>query len=115
MKALKIGCLSCMLVFAILTIAYMVWTFYIINSAVDINCTDSQTPFEVETKKGTVDLHLGISKDSVIILLGKPDNYKSHSMGNTIMEEIGYRINSKDYEDLTFQFEDGKLESFNQY
>ena len=75
---------------------------------------ESQTPFEVITKKGTVSLHLGIPKDSVIILIGKPDSYNSYSSGCTIIEKIGYKINSNKYDDLTFHFENGKLESFSQ-
>ena len=37
-----------------------------------------------------------------------------YSLGNRIIEEIGYKINSKSYADLTFRFENGELESFRQ-
>lgn len=112
MKALKIGCLSCALIFAILIIVYFIGTYNAMNSAIDSSV--EHTPFEVMTKKGMVKLHLGMPKDSVIIIIGEPDYFNSYSMGNTIIEEIGYKINNKDYEDLTFHFENGELESFRQ-
>lgn len=105
MKVLKMGCLICMLLFAILAIYS--W-FSVVDS------TEKQIPFEVVTKMGSVSLHLGMPKDSVILLIGKPDNYESYSLGNRIIEEIGYKINSKSYADLTFRFENGELESFRQ-
>ena len=107
MKALKIGCLSCLLIIAffIIFIGYTMWSASLMGS---------QTPFEVMTKKGTIKLHLGIPKDSVILLIGKPDDIESHSIGNTVVEEIGYKVNSDVYPDLSFTFENGKLESFSQ-
>ena len=61
-----------------------------------------------------VNLHLGMPKDSVILLIGKPDDYNSHSISNIIIEEIGYKVKNDVVEDLTFTFEDGKLKSFTQ-
>ena len=101
-----------MLIFAILILLYLGWTYFMMSS--EVNDTILQTPFEVETKKGTVPLHLGMSKDSVIILMGKPDSHDSHSFGRMIVEDLGYNIKGNGYEDLTFHFENGKLESFRQ-
>ena len=112
MKALKIGCLSFLLIIGILFFVYLVATFYMMSSP---SSSSKQTPFEVRTKNGLVKLHLGIPKDSVILLIGEPDDYQSHSIGNTIIEEIGYNVNNERYEDLNFTFEDGKLQSFSQY
>lgn len=112
MKALKIGCLSCLLLFALLIVAYFSGTFYLMSS--DETNSIKPTPFEVVTKKGLVKLHLGMPKDSVILLIGKPDNYNSHSVGSTVVEEVGYVIKSKNCEDLSFHFENGVLESFRQ-
>ena len=113
MKALKIGCLSCLLIiafFIILIIGYAMWSASLMGS----ESVSIQTPFEVMTKKGTIKLHLGIPQDSVILLIGKPDDIESHSIGITVVEEIGYKVNSDDYPDLSFTFENGKLESFSQ-
>ena len=112
MKALKIGCLSCLLIIGILIVIYLVASFSLMSSS---SSPSKQTPFEVRTKKGLVKLHLGIPKDSVLFLIGEPDDYQSHSIGNTIIEEIGYKVNNERYEDLNFTFEDGKLVSFSQY
>lgn len=71
-------------------------------------------PFEVETKTGKVTLHLGMPKDSVILLLGEPDESEAHSIGSLIINEIGYKVKDKSYADLSFRFENGKLESFRQ-
>ena len=106
MKALKIGCFGCLLLIAFLFI------LYIMSSS---NDSKKQTPFEVMTKKGIVKLHLGMPKDSVLMLIGEPDKYQSHSIGNTIIEDVGYKIKNNNDNDLTFTFEDGLLERFSQY
>ena len=105
MKASNIGCISCLVIIGLLCILY-----FTSSSKTDYN----QTSFEVVTNKGTVRLHLGMPKDSVIMLIGKPDDIESHSEGKVIIEEIGYKVNSDDYPDLNFSFENGKLESFSQ-
>ena len=105
MKASNIGCLICLVIIGLLCILYISS-----GSKSEYN----QTPFEVMTKKGTIKLHLGIPKDSVILLIGKPDDIESHSEGKAIIEEIGYKVNTDDYPDLNFTFENGKLESFSQ-
>lgn len=53
-------------------------------------------------------------KDSVIMLVGEPDKSEAHSIGSIIINEIGYKVKNKGYADLTFRFENGKLESFRQ-
>lgn len=70
--------------------------------------------FEVVTKTGKATLHLGMPKDSVVLLLGEPDESVAHSFGDDIINEIGYKVKDKGYADLTFRFENGKLESFRQ-
>ncbi len=64
------------------------------------------------TKKGKVTLHTGISKDSVIILVGEPDKISSHSSGSNIIENIGYKVKNEDFTDLNFEFKNGVLVSF---
>jgi hypothetical protein len=68
---------------------------------------------EVKGKKGTVTLHTGMSKDSVRILVGKPDAVELRSYGNAL-EDWGYKIKNRYYSDLEIHFEDGKLKSLRQ-
>jgi len=69
---------------------------------------------EVRGKKGDVILHTGMLKDSVRILLGKPDEVDLYSIGKTVHEKWGYKIYNKYISDLNIGFEDGKLESIRQ-
>jgi hypothetical protein len=68
---------------------------------------------EVRGKKGNVTVHTGMSKDSVRILVGKPDAIELRSYGNTL-EDWGYKIRNIYYPDLEINFEDGKLKSLRQ-
>ena len=68
---------------------------------------------EVKSKKGIVTLHTGMTKDSVRILVGKPDNVKLRSYGNAL-EDWGYKIRNNYVPDLEINFEAGKLKSLRQ-
>jgi len=63
---------------------------------------------EVKGKKGNVTLHTGMPKDSVRILVGKPDNVELRSYGNAL-EDWGYKIRNNYVPDLEINFEAGKL------
>ena len=103
--------MGCLLVFGALMLIFLVGTFALMGGS-----SKKEAPqFEVQTKNGVVKLHLGIPKDSVILLVGTPDNSNSHSIGNTIYETLEYKVKKDDYCDLSFEFEDCKLKSFNQY
>ena len=68
---------------------------------------------EVRGKKGNVVLHTGMKKDSVRILIGKPDNVELRSYG-TALEDWGYKIRNEYVPDLEINFEAGKLKSLRQ-
>lgn len=68
---------------------------------------------EVKGKKGNVTLHTGMTKDSVRILVGKPDNVALRSYGNAL-EDWGYKIRDRYVPDLEINFEAGKLKSLRQ-
>lgn len=68
---------------------------------------------EVIGKKGKATLHNYISKDSVKILLGKPDKATMNTYSNKVRENWDYKIND-DYS-LDLDFENGKLTNVNQY
>ena len=68
---------------------------------------------EIKGKKGNVTLHTGMTKDSVRILVGKPDNVELRSYGNAL-EDWGYKIRNNYVPDLEINFEAGKLKSLRQ-
>ena len=106
-KIFEMGCLGYFIFIAVVSLIFL-------GILMTQGNEPSSQPFEVVTKKGTVKLHLGMPRDSVIMLVGKPDYIKSHSQyGRDIIEELGYSINS-DYSDLNFTFENGKLKEFRQ-
>lgn len=111
-KVLKNGCMGCLLVLGVMILI----STLLMVSGIGSDSSDNQQPFEVMTKKGVVKLHLGMPKDSLVLLVGKPDDIKSHSVGNTVIVEYGYKV-KEDYlsPDLKFTFEDGKLREFSQY
>jgi hypothetical protein len=76
---------------------------------------------EVKGKKGNVTLHTGMPKDSVKILVGKPDAVSLDEIGNIHFEKWGYKITNKhgvpaEYQlpDLNIDFKDGKLNGVRQ-
>jgi len=76
---------------------------------------------EVKGKKGIVTLHTGMSKDSVQIMLGKPDEVDLRTILNSSHEDWGYKIHNKyglskelQIPDLTINFIDGKLDGVRQ-
>jgi hypothetical protein len=70
--------------------------------------------FDVKGKKGNVTLHTGISKDSVRILVGKPDEIDLRTILNSTHEDWGYKLKNEYVSDLDINFRDGKLEGVRQ-
>jgi len=64
---------------------------------------------EVNGKKGNVTLHTGMTKDSVRILVGKPDKVELRPFNFSTLEEWGYKIKDNYMPDLEISFEAGKL------
>jgi hypothetical protein len=69
---------------------------------------------EVKGKKGNVALHTGMPKDSVQMLLGKPDQVELSKILNANYEKWGYKLKNKFISDLDIDFKDGKLEGVRQ-
>ncbi len=84
------------------------------NSLEDINSEAEVQYVEVKGKKGIVALYTGMSKDSVQILVGKPDEVRLNTYGNSTYEDWGYKINNKYVSDLDLDFENGKLKAVRQ-
>ncbi len=64
---------------------------------------------EVTGKKGDVTLHTGMPKDSVKILLGKPDEVNLYEIANTHHENWGYKLTKRYTADLEIDFKNGEL------
>ncbi len=82
----------------------------------DINKEPEVQYVEVKGKKGNVTLHTGMPKDSVKLLIGKPDEVNLDEIGNIHLEKWGYKITNKhgvpkefQLPDLSIDFKDGKL------
>lgn len=69
--------------------------------------------FDVTTAKGTYNLHLYMPKDSVIMLLGQPDEKRMHTMAGDIMETLEY--NKANSDKLCLSFTNGFLEDVMEY
>jgi hypothetical protein len=69
---------------------------------------------DVKGRKGNTTLHTGMQKDSVLILVGKPEEVRLNSIGNFTYETWGYKLKNKYVADLEIEFEDGKLKGVRQ-
>jgi hypothetical protein len=69
---------------------------------------------EVKLKNRYVELHTGMSKDSVQILVGKPDKVSLNTIMGTSYERWGYKLKNKSITDLDIEFADGKLNEIRQ-
>ena len=88
-----------------------VFTLLIFSS---ITMTSSENNIQVQSidikgRKGNVTLHTGISKDSVFLLVGKPDEVDLRTLGNSTYEDWGYKLKKGYMSDLRINFVDGKL------
>lgn len=72
--------------------------------------------FELTTKKGIVKLHTSISKDSVQLLMGRPQGTNVRKGYNGDVEETWkYRGTNHYVDEFTIEFTNGKLISVRQY
>ena len=67
--------------------------------------------FQVRSKKGKATIHTGMSKDSVILLLGQPTEFTS----TDYIDNITYRYGNYDINSLRIEFEKGKVSSVTQH
>jgi hypothetical protein len=72
--------------------------------------------FELSTKNGIVKLHTYMPKDSVQILMGRPQStdINDHGYGG-IRETWKYRGTNRYVDEFTIEFTDGKLKSVRQF
>ena len=77
----------------------------------DIDDNNEIRYFDVKSKNGEARIHTGMPRDSVIMLLGKPSRFTS----TDFTDEISYDYGPFGTNNLTIEFEDGKVSSVIQY
>ncbi len=71
--------------------------------------------FELSTSNGDIKLHTYMPKDSVKILMGKPNSIDVNNMGIGVHETWRYKGSNRYTDEFRFEFFEGELESVNQY
>ncbi len=73
--------------------------------------------FELTTKNGIVKLHTYMSKDSVKILMGRPQSTDINDYGynGKVFETWKYRGTNRYVDEFTIEFDNGKLKSVDQF
>ena len=72
--------------------------------------------FELSTKSGIIKLHTYMSKDSVQILMGRPQSTDIQNIGGIgVYETWKYKGRNHYVDEFTLRFKDGELESVHQY
>ncbi len=84
---------------------------------VDENGQRNNESFELTTKKGIVNLHTYMSKDSVKILMGRPESTSIDDSGynGMVTETWKYKGTNTVFDEFTILFINGKLKSVSQY
>lgn len=106
MNILKVGC-GCLLGVVLTFIS-----FVIIGLALPFSAT-KKTPvqyFQVQSGKGSATIHTGMSKDSVILLLGQPTEFRTNDYTDVITYRYGDLISKR----LRIEFDNMKVVSVTQ-
>jgi len=69
---------------------------------------------EITGKKGEVTVFTGMSKDSVQMVVGKPDDIELNEILNTYYEKWGYKLENDIIPNLVIEFENGELKGVRQ-
>lgn len=88
----------------------------------ELNAKPEVQYVDVTGKLGDATVHTGMEKDSVTLLLGKPDNANLRTVGSSTRETWSYEIKKDDndnpydnYKRINIDFENGYLENVTQY
>jgi len=86
------------------------------KSDIDENEQRNIQSFELTTKKGIVKLHTYMSKDSVQILMGRPQSTDVNDYGyGEVNETWKFKGTNRYIDEFTIEFTNGKLKSVRQY
>lgn len=70
---------------------------------------------EIKGRKGNTTLHTGMQKDSVEILLGKPDKINLDEISNNHYEIWKYNLKNENFTDLEIEYKNGLLTGVQEY
>lgn len=114
---LGITCVSCVLILRFLIVYTAL--FFVANEAfngpiptpTEQTGSPSNAPdyIEIRGKKGYVSVYFGMPKDSVKLLLGKPEEVEYYRAGNEAIETWEYKISNRYRADLRFEFRNGRM------
>lgn len=86
------------------------------NTDRDRNESRNIQSFELTTKNGIVKLHTYMSKDSVQILMGRPQSTDVNDYGfGEVIETWKYKGTNRYVDEFTIEFTNGKLKSVRQF
>ncbi len=86
------------------------------ESDADENYQKNIQSFELTTKNGIVKLHTYMSKDSVQILMGRPQSTDVNDYGfGEVIETWKYKGTNRYVDEFTIEFTNGKLKSVRQF
>ncbi len=100
-----LGCATGLLIF--------IFFSFLFSSTSDNKEEEQVQYFEVTTKNGTFTLHTLMPKDSVKMVMGKPDDTNISVIGEFVLETYIYK--KENYHNLEIEFENGKLRSVNSF
>ncbi len=71
--------------------------------------------FELPTKDGEISMYVNMPKDSVKLVMGKPNSVDVMSFGQSVRETWEYRRSNRFSSDITITFLNGELINVSQY
>ena len=100
------GCLKDILFF--IAVIFLIRVIIVVIALLWVNSKDHSIPiqyYQVESESAEATIHTGMSKDSVIVLLGQPTEFEY----NEYCDRITYRYGEYGFCKTEIEFEDGKV------
>jgi hypothetical protein len=100
------GCLKDILI--LIAVIFLIRVIIVVIALLWVNSKDHSIPiqyYQVESESAEATIHTGMSKDSVIVLLGQPTEFDY----NEYCDRITYRYGEYGFCKTEIEFEDGKV------
>ena len=100
------GCLKDILI--LIAVIFLIRVIIVVIALLWVNSKDHSIPiqyYQVESESAEATIHTGMSKDSVIVLLGQPTEFEY----NEYCDRITYRYGEYGFCETEIEFEDGKV------
>lgn len=100
------GCLKDILI--LIAVIFLIRVIIVVIALLWVNSKDHSIPiqyYQVESESAEATIHTGMSKDSVIVLLGQPTEFEY----NEYCDRITYRYGEYGFCKTEIEFEDGKV------